>query len=343
MASFKPWGELSWLMERLGGRKWAFIGCISHEERCLAALTALQGSDVSPTLIRIFDEDPVDEAEEQRSLSTQTEAAVRTGIPLGHIVDAQLLATIDSIESIVTKAVNGKTAAIVDITSFPKRWFFVIARLLKESLVLEDVIYTYSLGTKYATILSSNPEIVRTIPTFTSIDRRSSCDVAMVGIGYHSQSVLNLFDIERPKSVTMLFPFPPGPPGIARNWRFVERLELSIRSDISAGESIDLNGVGHLHLGALDLPQSFNAMRQITDEGTRTSLVAPYGPKPVSLAMCLFALAAESAGRPEVPAYYSQPTRYALDYTTGVLVGEGGSPTIYAYPTKLSARDLYVL
>src|SRR5262249_46110592 len=156
------------------------------------------------------------------------------------ILDAPLLATIDKMDSIISGALTGHDSAIIDISSFPKRWFFVIARLLKENSSLKDVIFTYSLGTKYAEVLSSNPEIVRTIPTFTSLERRTTCDVAFVGIGYHSHSVLDLFDIERPKSVTMLFPFPPGPPGIARNWKFVERLELTIRSDRTSNETIEL-------------------------------------------------------------------------------------------------------
>jgi hypothetical protein len=342
MASFTPWGELSWLIARLGGRDWSFIGCVSHEERCLATLSVLQEVNVEPTLVRIFDEDPISEDEERANLDIHTAAAVAAGVPREKILDAPLLATIDTIETIVADAVRGHAAAIVDISSFPKRWFFVIARLMKENAILKDVVFTYSLGTRYANVLSSNPEIVRTLPTFTSIDRRTTCDVALVGIGYHSHSVLELFDIERPKSVTMLFPFPPGPPGISRNWRFVERLEQSIRSGYDTNEGIELGGIDHLHLGALDLPQNFNALKRVTNDGLRTSLVAPYGPKPVSLAMCLFALAAESADKPEVPAYYSQPTRYALDYTTGVLAS-GGSPVVYGYPTRLNARELYVL
>jgi hypothetical protein len=341
MTKFTPWGELAWLMSKLHGRSWAFIGCISHEQRCLASFNVVGATDLRTTFVRIFDEDPIDPEVERKSLDSQKIVAINASIPTESIVDADLLATVDTIERLVDAAVGNCQAVVVDITSFPKRWFFVIARLLKGKSDLTDIVYTYALGNQYANSLSSNPEIVRTIPTFTSMDRRSSCEVALVGIGYHSQSVLNLFDIERPKSVTMLFPFPPGPPGISRNWKFVERLEMSIRADPDAG--LEEGGVGHLHLGALDLPQNFNAIKLITDKGTRTSLVAPYGPKPVSLAMCLFALAAESAGKPEVPAYYSQPTRYAMDYTTGVLTSSGGTPVVYGYPARLRSRELYVL
>ncbi|WP_210311994.1 hypothetical protein [Afipia massiliensis] len=329
-------------MPKLHGRSWAFIGCISHEERCFSSFSAVAGSQVNPTFVRIFDEDPIDVDAELVSLDAQKEIAIAKNIPSTRIVDADLLATVDTIERILTEAIGSSSAVIIDITSFPKRWFFVIARLAKANDTLADIIYTYSLGDRYARSLSSNPEIVRTIPTFTSLDRRSVCDVALVGIGYHSQSVLNLFDIERPKSVTMLFPFPPGPPGISRNWKSVERLEMSIRTDSDA-LTLDNSGVTHLHLGALDLPQNFDAIRQVTDQGHRTSLVAPYGPKPVSLAMCLFALAAETAGRPDVPAYYSQPTRYALDYTTGISTKGDGAPSVFGYPVRLRSKELYVI
>lgn len=329
-------------MARLSGRRWTFIGCVSHEERCLATLAMLQQVDVSPTLVRIFDEDPLSAADEKLSLDIHKTAAIDAGVPAKKIIDAPLLATIDTIEAIVTAAMDGYEAAIVDISSFPKRWFFIIARMINQNALLKDVVFTYSPGNKYADVLSSNADIVRTIPTFSSLDKRTMCDVAFVGIGYHSYSVLDLFDIERPKSVTMLFPFPPGPPGISRNWKFVDRLERSIRSDNETNETMELAGISQLRLAALDLPQNFNALRRVTDDGTRTSLVAPYGPKPVSLAMCLFALAVESAGKPEVPAYYSQPTRYALDYTTGVYT-IGDQPAVYGYPTRLNARDLYKL
>ena len=134
MATFTPWGELSWLIARLAGRRWSFIGCVSHEERCLAALRVLRQVDVVPTLVRIFDEDPISEAEERASLDVHTAAAMATGVTRDKIVDAPLLASIDAMEAIVANAVSGCTAAIVDITSFPKRWFFVIARLMKEKI-----------------------------------------------------------------------------------------------------------------------------------------------------------------------------------------------------------------
>lgn len=329
-------------MARLTPRRWAFLGCVAHEERCLSTLSALADFSISPTLVRIFDADPIDGQKERDSLDAQAKVAALIGNSSCNIVDTSLLATIDTIEDIVNNCCDGFDSLIIDISSLPKRWFFVITRLVRENNNLSNIIFTYALGGKYADVLSSNPEIIRTIPTFTSMERRSVCDVAFVGIGFHSQSVLNLFDVERPRSVSMLFPFPPGPPGISKNWRFVEKLELSIRAEEANALDADSAGVRHLHVGALDVPQNFNALKKLTADGTKTSLVAPYGPKPVSLAMCLFSLAAEAAGKAEVPAYYSQPTRYSLDYTTGTANNDGNS-VIFAYPIRLNSRDYYTL
>lgn len=80
----------------------------------------------------------------------------------------------------------------------------------------------------------------------------------------------------------------------------------------------------------------------MTDNGLLTSAIAPYGPKTVSLAMCLFSLAVAKLGLPRVPVYYAQPLRYALDYTEGV--GQvGDAPSTTAYSLRLSGRDLYDL
>lgn len=56
--------------------------------------------------------------------------------------------------------------------------------------------------------------------------------------------------------------------------------------------------------------------------------------------MCLFALAANAAGKSDVPAYYAQPRRYSLDYSTGIRA-TGGRSDIQGYCIKLGGRRLY--
>ena len=96
----------------------------------------------------------------------------------------------------------------------------------------------------------------------------------------------------------------------------------------------------HVHM--YDCPAIFEAISRFTRGGTRTAALAPFGPKTVSLAMCLFALAAENAGRSSVPAYYTQPKRYATNYTTGIKMIDR-VPDVRAYVLRLDGNDLYRL
>ena len=103
-----------------------------------------------------------------------------------------------------------------------------------------------------------------------------------------------------------------------------------------------INAPDLVHINMYDCPQVFDALCNMTNDGLETAALAPYGPKTVSLAMCLFALAVEAAGRPGVPVYYMQPLRYALDYTTGIRM-RGKSPDITGYCLRLGGRDLYTI
>ena len=91
-----------------------------------------------------------------------------------------------------------------------------------------------------------------------------------------------------------------------------------------------------------DCPQIFDALLEMTNDAKDTAAIAPYGPKTQSLAMCLFAIAAASAGRPRVPVFYAQPHRYALDYSTGIKL-KNGKPDIVAYCLKLAGGNLYAI
>jgi hypothetical protein len=123
----------------------------------------------------------------------------------------------------------------------------------------------------------------------------------------------------------LLFPFPPGPPNFQRNWKFVAQLEqtLPLRSE-------------PIRVEAYNVSDTFDHIVELTSRGTRPAVFAPYGPKPMSLAMCLFAILSGS------PVYYTQPQTYHPEYSIGVKE-VGGFPLSYAYCIRLNGRDLYSL
>ncbi|NBB80970.1 MAG: hypothetical protein GVY36_16245 [Verrucomicrobia bacterium] len=227
--------------------------------------------------------------------------------------DEELKASLDRIEDICAQASKESENVILDITSFPKRWFFPMMRYLIEDPDIKNLQVAYTRGDEHAESLSENPETLRVIPSFVSLDDRTSHDVAFVGVGFHTHSLLELFGEDKSKSLQLMFPFPPGPPGIHRNWKFVQEVEMKVQKDESLSE--DADPINYLHLDATDVSQAFDALKIVTSNGTKTSVMAPYGPKPFSLAMCLFAIACERAGQPEIPMWYSQPQKYAVEYT----------------------------
>lgn len=337
---YVPWGDFEWILGRLRDEKWRLVGCLAHEERCLSILHRAPGLAAQARFVRIFDEDPEDRRAEEVSLDSRYSNAISLQVPSQRIVDSELLAPIDEIENLVHTSPDETDSIILDISCFPKRWFFNLIRILFDEPRYKNIVITYSVGQSYGKKLSDNPEIARTFPTFTSEKQRSVCDVAVLSIGFDTNSIIGLLDIERPRAVRVLFPFPPGPPGMRRNWQFLESLQRSIKTDIHQYGRETAPKFDYVQVGAVDVPNNFEAICRSTNYGDKTSLLAPYGPKPVSLSMCLYALAAERAGKKAVPVYYSQPKRYALDYTRGV-VKRAGSPVVYAYPIRLRGRDLY--
>ncbi len=67
-------------------------------------------------------------------------------------------------------------------------------------------------------------------------------------------------------------------------------------------------------------------------------VLAPYGPKPLSLAMCLFALSVPVEHRPAV--VYTQPQVYAPKYSTGIGT-VNGRPDVRGYAVTWAGHRLY--
>ncbi|MBV5269853.1 MAG: hypothetical protein JZU55_08085, partial [Afipia sp.] len=129
--TFRPWGPLLWVVSRLEARQWPVIGCVSTEERCLAATLELYNRNLLGDLQILEAVDPpsrfTTRAEEVVAPNRAEFRRCCDGDPIqvrdlfstdGQIVDwcrAALAAAGDSV--------------IVDITSMPKRYFFPLLKL----------------------------------------------------------------------------------------------------------------------------------------------------------------------------------------------------------------------
>ncbi len=337
MTSFRPWGHIDWLLPRTGGDRWSLIGCVGTEERSTAIATHIGRKmlDCAEMLI-IRDPDPLDRQETETRLQHRSQKLLEAGFRESELSGALLLSNIEEIRRPAERlASRNCRRVIIDITSMPKRWFFPLVQGLLLDSSFTDIIATYCSAGEYAEQLSESVAPLRVLPGFFAEDGRTQHGSIIVGIGFEPISLMPLLSDHTSDKIRLIFPFPPGPPGHRKNWMFVKQIE-----ELTEGESLDPPDRVHIHM--YDCPQIFDALCKMTDAGKLSSALAPYGPKTVSLAMCLFSIAATKAGLARVPAYYAQPQRYAIDYTTGVGL-RGSSPDVTGYCLRLGGRDLYCL
>jgi hypothetical protein len=124
--------------------------------------------------------------------------------------------------------------------------------------------------------------------------------------------------------IKLLLPFPAAPPGVHKEWEFVRVLEPNL-----AKPKLD-----PIRVNAYDVSETFDRILSITDNGNKYAEFAPYGPKTMSLAMCIYASQTESA------VYYTQPRSYNPQYSSGVKLVKG-KPQVLAYCLRLNGRKLY--
>lgn len=323
----RPWGALEWVLPRVPDKQWSLLGTIATEDRCIATLKTIGSCDGRCRFLVIVDPDPLDEGALRERLRVRRKEFVSLGVPETNIAETQLFADLDSINGQLDNFFAvASSDVILDISTMPKRWFFPILKLLTQNEQVKNLVVTYSSPIQYAEVLSENPDPIRMFPGFAG-SGTTEYDSVVVGIGFEPLGIPSLFTELGISKIRLMFPFPPGPPAFLRNWMFVKLIE-----EMTDTQEIETPDRVSIHL--FDSPQVFDALRQMTDSGSRSAVLAPYGPKPMSLAMCLFSLAASRAGRPAVPVYYSQPRRYSADYSTGIR-------GTHAYCVKLAGKNLY--
>ena len=322
--NFRPWGEIQWVFSKLPQLKWDIIGCISTEDRFIGTLTFLAQENFIDRVSywQIFDPPSRDSKIIKEKMDVNCKNFFSLGRKKNEIQDFLLFdlhnKIISSINEFLSKT-NGNI--ILDITCFPKKFFFPILKILK-TFKLKNLIITYSSPEKYSSEeLSSNPDSWGHLPLFgPSNFPESPVDIAIVGVGFMPFGLPQLL-LSNYSSIPVkfLFPFPPGPPNYQRTWNFVREIE----------ESYTLKPVDDIiRVNANNLPDAFEHITQLSDGGKKNLIFAPYGPKPFSLAMALFAIKYPSV------VYYTQPHHYNPNYSIGL------SQT-FAYCIVLNEINLY--
>lgn len=336
--SYRAWGNVNWLIPKIPSGNWSVLGCVATEIRSGHSILNLAKFADNLSLVRIHDPMPTDVDQEKMYLD-KAELLITSSVTTKiEIANEDLKASLDNIADYINRAAKKSPNLILDITSFPKRWFFPLLREAINNNDIESLVLVYTLGDGHAHTISENPEPLRHIPGFPTISGRREHDIAFLGVGYHLTDLPQLFRDDRPKALKMLFPFPPGPPGIKRNWKFIQSVQRVVATE--SEDQSEIEPIDHMHISALDISQTFDAITRVTSYGRKKSYMLPFGPKPVSAAMCLYAICVGRADLDEVPVFYSQPQRYNHEYTTGPRI-EDGKISSYGYVIKSNGRLLY--
>ncbi len=329
-----PWGRLDWVLDRLAAGPWDLLGALSNEERCTAVPKLLRGRGCLNEVDLIDVNEPPGHRQAQALKDAKALRALKIAelLPTATISALPLLVAYGEIVRLVQQAVaRGGGHMIIDITALPKRFFFPAIKIALRSSCVQDIVVAYAHAERYAAEpLHEDAMAPEYLPLFSpavAVEQNADCHI--VGLGFEAPGLIQVLEGGEVGEVEFLFPLPAPPPLFGRNW---DALRHAVRST-------DPTRTRHTGVSGSDVAAVFDELCSCTRQGQRRAMLAPYGPKPVSLAMCLFALA---VGSERAAVIYTQPKYYHPHYSNGIAIDRDG-PVIYGYPIRLDGRDIFTV
>jgi hypothetical protein len=333
MGVYRPWGNLLWILDRCAKRQWAFFGCLGTEQRSIAAWREMHATGCLSVarLLRIKDAPLSPHAARAATLESDREREfVASG---GNAADIQQHNLMEShfeiVNSLDTFLNQSGPNMVLDVSSMPKRFFFpALRRLLKEPAKVQNLIVAYTVPNAYTQEkLAENPDDWDHLPLFTGAYGPERPEIFVINVGFEGfglQDRVEHGDSGLP--IKLILPFPSPPTSLKRSWELVRKLKRNRPDSVFKLYRADSREIG----------DAFDRLLSLTNHGQRRAILAPFGPKPISVAFCIYATLTDS----EV--FYTQPTAYHPDYSSGIAV-ENGLSAIYGYCLRLNGRDLYTL
>lgn len=332
---YRPWGSVKPMLALGSKKEWHFVGCLGTEERSLCAWMYLQSLDVisSQIFAQIFDVD----SEKYRDMnaaafSNRKEELISQRGSLSVIRSFHLMEERYQILSWLGAPESVPESVILDISSFPKRFFFLLLKSFVKNPRVKNLLITYSAPSSYADDAPLYEDIGawQCLPGFGWIgDEKQKPDSWIVSIGFLVESLRREIIDSPPRKLKILIPFPAPLSVLKRSRKSLVDLEDGLNN-------VDAQRIERYRVDTLDLPSGFDRICSLTDNPVKSVVFAPFGPKPAAAAMCLYAMQRENSSS----VMYPQPTIYHPEYSKGIR-DDNPESAVSAYWIKYEGDFLY--
>jgi len=338
---YRPSGPLNWLLGKFTAMpRWSIVGTTSAEKRSLAALKQLcnyhrlanaEFLRVEPSASRRpnrFRESTIRKLDARQKNASRIAGKSIQHHPVDLLCREEVL--IRTCKNCLTSC---GTNLIIDISSMPKRFFFPLISLALRSGMHENIIAVYASPAKYGATLAEDPLPWNAFPMFGATPLTGKGLKLIIGVGYQPLRLSEIVNGIRfnPENVELLLPFPSVHPGFVKNWEFVRQIRLEIKQ---------LRDSAIKRVPTMNTSIAFDRIVAITNNGKNPAVLAPYGPKPMSLAMCLYGISCQDGSVP-VEVGYTQPQVYSDSYSIGSATDCNGNAVINANCIRLKGNNLY--
>jgi hypothetical protein len=263
-------------------------------------------------------------------LRLRENAYITSGGAVGDIETHSLIESHDAIVQAVDRFLTRSGSnVILDVTSLPKRFFFPILRLLlKAEGRVTNLLVTYTVPERYTQDkLAGNFNDWDHVPLFGGDYSRPAPELLVAAVGFEALGLQDQLDqLNASVRIRLLLPFPAPPSSFQRSWSLIHRLRERLQPDTVEVYRCD----------AKDVSDTFDRLVSLSEGGQKRLLLAPFGPKPMSVGMCIFATITES----EV--FYTQPTVYHPAYSSGVSHVRGVQES-YGYCLRIDGKPLFTI
>lgn len=332
MKKFRPWGQLDWLLDRVSkGRKWHLLGCLATEERSLSVWNQMnrRAELADFILLKIIDPPSRFDSLKIQRFTERTAEFGKSGGDTTKLISLDLISRHHEIVDVIHRFVDqAGENVMLDISSLPKRYFFpFIAQLLKtNSSVTKNIFVCYTMPRTYTTeTLSENHGDWAHLPLFGGGYSSTPVETLVTGVGFEALGLLDELEAKATsRKVKYLLPYPTPMSAHRRSLELLRRLQ-----EHSATATNDV-----FRVSAHSVSDTFDRLLSLGQ--SKSLMLAPFGPKPSSLGMALYA----SLTNAEV--FYTQPTTYHPDYSVGVSE-RNGNPESYCYCLRLNEVDQFAL